>query len=155
MTTKFPREEAKILELAKKMTDGLAANTDLFPAPPFPAEDIQATLEKCQAAVDAVDYDDDKLNRIGWTGRHAAVPLGVPGQVRSLHVRAQGEGWLALHWKGTGRRRQGRHLPDPAPGTPCRRLDPHRDSHGNRGPDRRPGTRVAVRVLHRRRQQGR
>nr|VFK18648.1 MAG: Fibronectin type III domain-containing protein [Candidatus Kentron sp. LFY] len=135
MATKFPREEAKVLELAKKLADGLAANTELFPTPPASAEEIKAALESCEAAVDtvvatkaaykeavadkdsvlhdlegrmkkdfryaedAVDFDDAKLARIGWTGRHTATPLAIPGQVRSLHVAAQGEGWLELTWK--------------------------------------------------------
>ena len=132
MTNKFPHAEAEVLELAKKLADGLAANTDLFPAPPTSAEEMNALLGKCQTAVDAVaaakaahkeavadkdalireltgrmkkdfryaedtvDYDDAKLNRIGWSGRHAATPLAIPGQVRSLQVTAQGEGWVQL-----------------------------------------------------------
>nr|VFJ75711.1 MAG: hypothetical protein BECKFW1821C_GA0114237_10861 [Candidatus Kentron sp. FW] len=50
-------------------------------------------------AEDAVDDDDAKLARIGWSARHAPTPLAVPGQVRSLHVTAQGEGWLEMDWK--------------------------------------------------------
>nr|VFJ64535.1 MAG: hypothetical protein BECKFW1821A_GA0114235_11743 [Candidatus Kentron sp. FW] len=50
-------------------------------------------------AEDAVDDDDAKLTRIGWSARHAPTPLAVPGQVRSLHVLAQGEGWVEMDWK--------------------------------------------------------
>ena len=50
-------------------------------------------------AEDAVDKDDAKLARIGWSGRHAPTSLAAPGQVRSLHVTAQGEGWLEMDWK--------------------------------------------------------
>lgn len=135
MATKFPREEAKVLELARKLADGLAVNTELFPHPPFPAQEIEAGLKECEAALDGVtatraawresvahkddvfdrlearmkkdlryaedtvDHDDARLARLGWTGRHAPVPLAVPGQVRSLQVTAQGEGWLSLDWK--------------------------------------------------------
>ncbi len=135
MTRKFPREEAKVLELAKKLADGLKANTDLFPAPPVSPDEIEADFEGCEAALDAVvaakadymgavaakdavfhrlergmkkdfryaedavDQDEAKLERIGWHGRRAPRPLAVPGQVRSLHVLAQGEDWLELHWK--------------------------------------------------------
>nr|VFJ42600.1 MAG: Fibronectin type III domain-containing protein [Candidatus Kentron sp. DK] len=135
MTRKFPRDKAEVLELGKKLADGLAANPDLFPAPPAPAEEIQSLLDQCQEDMDAVvaakaalkeavarkeqgvdtledwmkkdfryaedtvNNDDGKLNRIGWGIRHAPIPLAVPGQVRSLHVLAQGEGWLEMDWK--------------------------------------------------------
>nr|VFK40962.1 MAG: Fibronectin type III domain-containing protein [Candidatus Kentron sp. SD]VFK46719.1 MAG: Fibronectin type III domain-containing protein [Candidatus Kentron sp. SD] len=52
MTKKFPREEAKILELAEKLADGLAANPDLFPNPPASGEAIRAALAKCHESVD-------------------------------------------------------------------------------------------------------
>nr|VFK68708.1 MAG: Fibronectin type III domain-containing protein [Candidatus Kentron sp. UNK]VFK73699.1 MAG: Fibronectin type III domain-containing protein [Candidatus Kentron sp. UNK] len=54
MTKKFPREEAKILELAEKLADGLAANPDLFPNPPASGEAIRAALTKCHESVDRV-----------------------------------------------------------------------------------------------------
>ncbi len=53
MTTEFPREEAKLPALAKKMAHGLGANADLFPAPPFPAEgqgwqgEMDKTIARC------------------------------------------------------------------------------------------------------------
>nr|VFK50327.1 MAG: Fibronectin type III domain-containing protein [Candidatus Kentron sp. SD]VFK81276.1 MAG: Fibronectin type III domain-containing protein [Candidatus Kentron sp. SD] len=135
MTRRFPHAEAEVLELGKTLADGLAANTDLFPAPPAPAEAINESLAECQSALDAVvaakaalkeavsvkdgklealevgmkkdfryaedavDKDDAKLARIGWSGRHAPTSLAAPGQVRSLHVTAQGEGWLEMDWK--------------------------------------------------------
>nr|VFK10960.1 MAG: Fibronectin type III domain-containing protein [Candidatus Kentron sp. LPFa] len=52
MTKKFPREEAKILELAEKLADGLAANPDLFPNPPASFEAIRAALTKCHESMD-------------------------------------------------------------------------------------------------------
>nr|VFJ42656.1 MAG: Fibronectin type III domain-containing protein [Candidatus Kentron sp. FW] len=135
MTRKFPKAEAEVLELCKKLADGLVANPDLFPAPPVSAEEINGLLDECQSALDnvmatkaaakeavtgkdgkfdsledsmkkafryaedAVDDDDAKLARIGWGARHAPTALAVPGQVRSLHVTAQGEGWLEMDWK--------------------------------------------------------
>jgi len=135
MTKKFPYAEAEVLELGKTLADGLSANTDVFPAPPAPSEEINASLAECQSALDAVvaakaaakeavtakdekfralegkmkkdfryaedavDSDDAKLARIGWSGRRAPTPLAAPGQVRSLHVTGQGDGWLEMDWK--------------------------------------------------------
>nr|VFK59142.1 MAG: hypothetical protein BECKUNK1418G_GA0071005_100644 [Candidatus Kentron sp. UNK]VFK69041.1 MAG: hypothetical protein BECKUNK1418H_GA0071006_100936 [Candidatus Kentron sp. UNK] len=135
MTRRFPHAEAEVLELGKTLADGLAANTDLFPAPPASAEAINESLAECQSALDAVvaakaalkeavsvkdgkfetlevgmkkdfryaedavDKDDAKLARIGWSGRRAPTPLAAPGQVRSLHVTAQGGDWLEMDWK--------------------------------------------------------
>jgi len=133
--SKFPKEEAKIMELAREMADGLAANTEIYPAPPVATADIQAAITTCITARDAVlatqsalekniatkneafgalsdllksdlryaentvKYDDASLKLIGWGGRHAATPLAIPGQTRSLHAPAQGEGWIQLAWK--------------------------------------------------------
>nr|VFK17460.1 MAG: Fibronectin type III domain-containing protein [Candidatus Kentron sp. LFY] len=135
MSKKFPREEAKVLELAERLAEGLAANPDLFPNPPASFDAIRATLKKCLESVDrvtatraayreavagkdndisdlvgwmkkdfryaedAVDRDEAKLERIGWGGHHAPVPLSAPGQARDLSVTAQGEGWLEMAWK--------------------------------------------------------
>nr|VFK62031.1 MAG: hypothetical protein BECKTUN1418F_GA0071002_12832 [Candidatus Kentron sp. TUN]VFK71729.1 MAG: hypothetical protein BECKTUN1418E_GA0071001_12892 [Candidatus Kentron sp. TUN] len=52
--TKFPRDEAGILALAKKMSDDFTANPDIYPAPPASAEALDASLEACAAAKDAV-----------------------------------------------------------------------------------------------------
>ena len=45
------------------------------------------------------NFDDDKLKLLGWAGKKAATPLAVPGQVRSLEVPKQGDGWVMLDWK--------------------------------------------------------
>ena len=45
------------------------------------------------------NYDDDKLKLLGWAGKKAATPLAIPGQVRSLEVPKQGDGWVMLDWK--------------------------------------------------------
>jgi len=131
----FPKEEAKIMQLADEMVKGLAANTEIYPAPPVGTVDIetamaacvtlreevltlQANLEKKHTAKEealkalatlmksdlryaenTVNYDDANLKLIGWGGKHAATPLAVPGQVRSLTAREQGEGWIHLVWK--------------------------------------------------------
>nr|VFJ64527.1 MAG: hypothetical protein BECKFW1821A_GA0114235_11742 [Candidatus Kentron sp. FW] len=46
MTRKFPKAEAEVLELGKKLADGLAANPDLFPAPPASSEAINELLAR-------------------------------------------------------------------------------------------------------------
>jgi len=50
-------------------------------------------------AENAVDFDDDKLKLLGWSGRRAKSSLKIPGQPRSLEAPRQGEGWLYLDWK--------------------------------------------------------
>jgi len=45
------------------------------------------------------NFDDDKLKLVGWAGKKAATPLAIPGQVRSLEVPKQGDGWVMLDWK--------------------------------------------------------
>nr|VFK37604.1 MAG: Fibronectin type III domain-containing protein [Candidatus Kentron sp. SD]VFK41284.1 MAG: Fibronectin type III domain-containing protein [Candidatus Kentron sp. SD] len=63
-------------------------------------ETLEVRMKKdFRYAEDAVDKDDAKLARIGWSGRHAPTPLAVPGQARSLHLTAQGGDWLEMDWK--------------------------------------------------------
>lgn len=50
-------------------------------------------------AENTVDYDDEQLKLIGWSGRKPRTPLAVPGQTRLLEARLQGEGWLTLAWR--------------------------------------------------------
>jgi hypothetical protein len=50
-------------------------------------------------AEDTVNYDDAKLNLIGWAKRKPAEPMVAPGQAVDLVVTEQGEGWLSLQWK--------------------------------------------------------
>jgi len=50
-------------------------------------------------AENTVDYDNDKLLLIGWSGRHPKTPLQPPGQTRLLTVVEQGEGSVSLNWK--------------------------------------------------------
>jgi len=50
-------------------------------------------------AENMVNYDNAKLKLIGWSGRRTGTPLTVPGQVRSLMIRNQGEGSVTLAWK--------------------------------------------------------
>ena len=50
-------------------------------------------------AENTVNFDDDKLKLIGWSGRKAAASLTPPGQPRLLEAPRQGEGWVFLDWK--------------------------------------------------------
>nr|VFJ91124.1 MAG: Fibronectin type III domain-containing protein [Candidatus Kentron sp. LFY] len=50
----FPRDETGVLGLAQEIADGLAANTDVYPAPPVSTEDLNAATADCAAARDAV-----------------------------------------------------------------------------------------------------
>ncbi len=60
---------------------------------------VEAMKTDLLYAENTAHYDDDKLKLIGWAGKAAPTPLAVPGQVRSLEVPRQGDGWLMLDWK--------------------------------------------------------
>jgi len=70
------------------------------------AEALQELIEAMKAdiryAENTVDFDDDKLKLIGWTGRKAPAVLPAPGQSRLLEAPKQGAGgggWVFLDWK--------------------------------------------------------
>jgi len=48
------------------------------------------------------NYDHGKLRLLGWGGRSERTSLQVPGQVRTLEVVKEGEGWVLLDWKEPG-----------------------------------------------------
>jgi len=50
-------------------------------------------------AENTVNFDDDKLKLIGWSGKKVATPLAAPGQPRLAEAVKQGAGWLKLDWK--------------------------------------------------------
>ena len=50
-------------------------------------------------AENTVNFDDDKLKLIGWSGRRTPRALSPPGQPRLLEAPRQGEGWVFLDWK--------------------------------------------------------
>ena len=132
---RFPKREAEVAALARRIAVGLTAATDDFPNPPVPVDELQAALDEYNAAKDAtveaeaaaqetyavkddaledltdkmkanIHYAEDmakknaeKLSQIGWSVRKERAPLEVPGQVRSLEVLQEGDGWLVLDWK--------------------------------------------------------
>jgi hypothetical protein len=50
-------------------------------------------------AENTVNFDDDKLKLLGWSGKDAPSALAPPGEVRQLEAPKQGDGWLFLDWK--------------------------------------------------------
>ena len=48
------------------------------------------------------NFDHGKLRLLGWGGRAERTSLEVPGQVRTLEVVREGDGWLLLDWKEPG-----------------------------------------------------
>ena len=63
-------------------------------------EDLtEAMKADIRYAENTVNFDDNKLNLIGWSGRKSRRPLTPPGQARLLEALRQGEGWVFLDWK--------------------------------------------------------
>ena len=60
---------------------------------------IDAMKADIRYAENTVDFDDDKLKLLGWSGKKAKTPLAAPGQIRQLEAPKQGDGWLFLDWK--------------------------------------------------------
>lgn len=60
---------------------------------------IDAMKSDFRYAENTVNYADDKLKLIGWSGRKSHRPLTPPGQARLLEALRQGEGWVFLDWK--------------------------------------------------------
>jgi hypothetical protein len=60
---------------------------------------IEAMKADLRYAENTVNFDDDKLKLIGWSGKDTPTALAPPGQVRQLEAPKQGDGWLKLDWK--------------------------------------------------------
>jgi hypothetical protein len=50
-------------------------------------------------AENTVNFDDDKLKLLGWSGNQTPTALIPPGEVRQLEAPKQGDGWVFLDWK--------------------------------------------------------
>ena len=50
-------------------------------------------------AENTVNFDDDKLKLIGWSGKETPTTLAPPGETRQLEAPKQGDGWVFLDWK--------------------------------------------------------
>ena len=133
----FPSRETDIARLAQDVINGLRANPDVFPSPPFGPDELEqdlvtygtrrdrALVSHAGAAQDtaakdealstmvkkvkgelryaeAVSHNDDgKLQLIGWGGRRAPTLTEnqSPGQVITLEVVREGNGWVLLGWQ--------------------------------------------------------
>jgi len=66
-------------------------------------EALQALTDLMKAVIryaeNTVAFDDGKLQLLGWGGRKSRTSLDAPGQVRTLEVLREGEGWVYLDWK--------------------------------------------------------
>jgi hypothetical protein len=60
---------------------------------------IDALKSDIRYAENTVNFDDDKLKLIGWSGKQTPTALAPPGEVRQLEAPKQGEGWVFLDWK--------------------------------------------------------
>jgi len=60
---------------------------------------IEALKSNIRYAENTVNYDDDKLKLIGWSGKSAPSELQSPGETRQLEAPKQGDGWIFLDWK--------------------------------------------------------
>jgi len=60
---------------------------------------IDALKSDIRYAENTVDFDDDKLKLIGWSGNQTPTALAPPGEVRQLEAPKQGDGWVFLDWK--------------------------------------------------------
>jgi hypothetical protein len=60
---------------------------------------IDALKSDIRYAENTVNFDDDKLKLIGWSGNQTPTALVPPGQVRQLEAPKQGDGWVFLDWK--------------------------------------------------------
>ena len=60
---------------------------------------IDALKSDIRYAETVVNFDDDKLKLIGWSGNQTPTALAPPGEVRQLEAPKQGDGWVFLDWK--------------------------------------------------------
>lgn len=60
---------------------------------------VDAMKKDLRYAENTVNYDDDKLKLLGWSGRKPKTPIAPPGQTQELKAIEQGEGWVKLTWK--------------------------------------------------------
>jgi hypothetical protein len=100
----FPTREAEILRLANDIAAGLAAHTDVFPAPPFSPDDLQTALAEHDgnreanilakaAAVQSTDAKERSLTKVVDMSR--SVIRYAENQTRGDDGKLQLIGWAA------------------------------------------------------------
>ena len=60
---------------------------------------IEAIKSNIRYAENIVNFDDEKLKLIGWSGKDTPDALEPPGETRQLEATKQGDGWIFLDWK--------------------------------------------------------
>ena len=63
------------------------------------AETVEKAKSCLRYAENTVQFDDDKLKRLGWSGRRKGKPMAAPGQAMLLKAVEQGDDWVVLKWK--------------------------------------------------------
>lgn len=106
----FPDPPVKQNDLKKLLDDFNAlddAQVSAQAAAQQATEAKQAKLDELTSAMkkdlhyaeDAVNGNDAKLAKLGWSGKASPTALQAPGQPRSLEAAKEGAGWLLLDWK--------------------------------------------------------
>jgi len=88
-----------IISSNNAMSASAAAQTAVAEKDDALATLVDAMKSDLRYAENTVDFDDDKLKLIGWSGRKANTALTPPGQTRLLEAPKQGAGWVFLDWK--------------------------------------------------------
>ena len=106
----YPNPPVPVAELGEALTAYVKAREAAVVGAAAAAQGTAAKDEALQTLVDLMKaniryaenrtkFDDGKLRLLGWGGRSARTSLEAPGQVRSLEVVREGEGWIVLDWK--------------------------------------------------------
>jgi hypothetical protein len=108
-STVYPAPPVVPLEMTTLIANVNTARSTALAAQTAAEEMVQAKVEALEELVAAmkknlryaentVDYEDSKLNLLGWSGPKAPTPLEAPGQCLSFHTIKQGEGWVRFAW---------------------------------------------------------
>ncbi len=91
---------SSLIQAQVAMTEAKAAAEAATAAKVAALEAMADAMKKdIRYAENTVNYDDEKLKLLGWSGRKDKTPMAVPGQTRELVAVEQGEGWVKLAWK--------------------------------------------------------
>jgi len=60
---------------------------------------VKKVKDNLRYAENTVDYDDEFLKLLGWSGRAKRKPLVKPGQCSNFSAMAQGVDWIGLAWE--------------------------------------------------------